>query len=1838
MDCIRLRGAKQNNLKNVDVDIPLGKLTVVTGLSGAGKSSLVFETLHAEGQRRYVETFSSYTRQFMELLDAPEIDEVENIRPSIAIQQSNTVRTSRSTVGTMTELCDFFKVWFAQEAHLHDPATGEIIVDNHPQQIFEQVHARHPSAKVLVCFSLPLSQKKNFWKVAQEGLSSQGYTRALIEGKPVRISELGAKDVAHLQELVVIQDRLAIETKSRARFLEAARVALRFGNSRMLVQAEDGSFAEWFTSGLVSPATGETYRAAMPALFSFNSPLGACPKCRGFGRVIEIDDRLIIPNVKLSIADGAIRPFQGKVYSESLRDLERLAKKHKIRLDVPWEDLTAREIDFVMNGQPDYDENGSYQTQWYGVRRFFSWLESNLYKMHVRVFLSKYRNYVTCPSCGGTRLQEESLLWKWRGYRLPDLYQMPVNELLPLLESFRDKESSSAHAQGADLLASIILRLRYLHEVGLGYLTLDRTSRTLSGGETQRVSLTSCLGTSLVDTLFVLDEPSIGLHARDMDQLIHLLKSLAQKGNTVVVVEHDEAIMRAADHLIEVGPEPGKKGGHITHAGSLKKMLTNPQSITGKYLSGNAVMGDLAPLRKKKKISARDPHIHISKASKHNISNLSVRVPLRQWVCLSGVSGSGKSTFLDQILYQGVQAHMGLAVEDRADMDELEIDLPLQSVNLVDQSPLTKTPRSNPALYVEVWNPIRELFAKTEMARSAGMVASDFSFNGGNGRCDHCQGLGYEKIEMQFLPDVYVTCPVCDGKRFKPEVLAVQWEGRSIDDILRLTIHEAVQVFAGQAKIATALQALEQVGLGYIAVGQPLNTLSGGESQRLKLVKYLSRFQKTEEHTLLLLDEPTTGLHRHDVKKLLDVFRQLVEAGHSLVVIEHQMDVLAHADWIIEMGPGAGNEGGKVVAEGTPAMIAGKKTETARYLQEYFADHDHLSLAAEEPSLYKTKSELAPRSLQVLGAREHNLKNISLEIPHRSFTVITGVSGSGKSTLAFDIIFAEGQRRFMESMSAYTRQFVEQLTKPDLDQLTGIPPTVAIEQRVNRGTKKSTVGTITEVAQYLRLLFARIGVQYNPATNNRVVTQTQSEIFRQVEAFLSRASGKKSFRLCAPLFRSKKGHHEPVANWARDHGYEYLRCDGKFVPLDKFTRLSRYEEHDIDLVVCELRADASKATIKNQVELALKQGKGICYLYAEDMPPQYYSMHRVDPQTGESFAELDPKDFSWNSPRGWCPTCRGYGELYDWMNDHEDYDLTVDDEEHGSECPTCHGARIKEQSQHVFVFDQEGERHSFSDLLSAAPQKLMAVMENLQLSKREKTIVKDIVKQIASRIQFMDTVGLSYLAMNRSTSTLSGGEAQRIRLSAQLGSNLCGVLYVLDEPSIGLHEVDNERLINSLLALKKRGNSVLVVEHDEIMMRKADHIIDIGPDAGEFGGEVLATGKLSAIKKNKKSYTGQFLKKGIVHPSRGMYRPLPPAYSARRKEQEWLVLKDASLRNLKGGTLYLPMQRLSVVCGISGAGKSTLIRELFQTCLRKAIDEKTSKLLAKDLTVSSWREAGFSEFINGHLVQKVIEVDQSPIGKTIRSCPATYIGAFDIIRDYFAILPESKVQGYGAGTFSFNTKGGRCETCKGNGKIKLEMNFLPDTFVDCEDCQGARYGAELNDIRWNGKNIGEVLAMSFAEAAEFFHFHDKLQQMMNLMCETGLSYLRLGQSSPTLSGGEAQRLKLVSELIKGLPAWQERKRATQNHNVYILEEPTIGLHLRDCERLIAILHRLVDQGHTVIVIEHHTDIIKEADYLVEVGPVGGEAGGHILYQGELAGIHAVKESPTRPFLQLGKAK
>jgi excinuclease ABC subunit A len=1553
--------------------------------------------------------------------------------------------------------------------------------------------------------------------------------------------------------------------------------------------------------------------------------VGACPECRGFGRVIGLDWNKIIPNPALTLAEGAIAPFQGNVYGESQKDLVRACRKAAIPLDVPWKKLSAAHRKIVENGEAGYVQ-GEYDSKWYGIRGFFRWLEGTTYKMHVRVFLSRWRAYESCPKCQGRRFREESLFWRWQGKSLPELYASPVSDLRTLLAPLAPKDSRhpADHA-----LEAILARLGYLEAVGLGYLALDRLSRTLSGGEVQRVNLTSCLGACLADTVFVLDEPSVGMHARDLSRMVGILRSLVDQGNTVVVVEHDESVMRAADWLIEIGPRPGAEGGHLLYQGVPKGILKIKDSATGNWLSGRRVSEPRTP----RPIGDTTPRLRVSGATVNNLRDFSCSIPLGRLVGLCGVSGSGKSTLLHQVIGRR-DPESG---DEAKELKWVKFDKEPAEVALVDQSPATRTPRSNPALYVGAWDAIRTLLGNSAEAKAAGLTPSHFSFNAGEGRCERCGGAGWETVEMQFVSDVALPCPSCNGKRFRDEVLSFHYDGKSVGDLLAMSVTEARKFLGERTPASTQLACLEEVGLGYLSMGQPLTTLSGGEAQRLKLVRYLSKIDARKPGALLLLDEPTTGLHREDVARLIGLLHRLTEAGHSLIVVEHHLDVLKSCDWILEMGPEAGPAGGHLVAEGTPAEVAKAGTVTGRFL----AQGDDAFASAST-----TASKPRPTSISLRGAREHNLKDVSLEIPHGSLTVMTGVSGSGKSSLAFDILFAEGQRRFLECVSAYARQFVEQLPKPDIDSLTGLPPTVAIEQRVTRGSAKSTVATVTEVAQYLRVLFARAGVLHSPTTGEPLEEMTEDAVVRLV-AKKAKSLKKGSLLVAAPLVRSRKGHHRPLAEWAETKGLRLLRCDGKMLKVEGFEGLDRYSEHDVDAVFGEIRADglislpdeteeSGEKALRTLVRQVLAAGKNACVLLGADgHQVAYLSTSRSDPATGESFPEVDPKHLSWNSPRGWCPDCRGHGlEVTTFSSDEEESinENAIADRVGEEVCPTCHGERLGPIGRSVKLAGPKGRSLSLPGLLRLQPDESLAFLSGLKLEAREKAIVGALLPEIGARLRFLDSVGLGYLALDRGADTLSGGEAQRIRLAAQLGSTLSGALYVLDEPSIGLHPRDNDRLIGSLKDLRDRGNTVLVVEHDEDTMRAADLVVDMGPGAGVHGGTIVAQGTAAALEKRADSVTGRFLKEAIPHPLRGARRPI----AGKGAPAEWVRLKNAALRNLKGFDVQIPVGRLTVVCGVSGAGKSTLVTDLLAPAIRAAVSKKKDGLTGKEAmaVVSYQGKPAFTTLSGLKGFRQLVVVDQEPIGKTPRSTPATYIGAWDLIRERLASLPEAAIRGHAAGFFSFNTSGGRCEACSGAGRIKLEMSFLPDTYVPCEECAGTRYGSAAKAIRWNGKSAADLLAMTFEEAAAFLSFDAKLGDLCGLMVKTGLGYLTLGQSSPTLSGGEAQRLKLVSELAQGLPTFRERSRGEIRPNFYILEEPTIGLHQSDCRRLIELLHALVDQGHTVVVIEHHPDVIAEADWVLEIGPEGGNAGGELVHAGDPESLAKQKKSPTAPSLRL----
>ncbi len=954
-DSIIVRGARVNNLKNVSFSIPVEKMTVVTGVSGSGKSSLAFDTIYAEGQRRYVESLSAYARQFLERMDKPDVDEVLGIPPAIAIRQKNSTRNPRSTVGTQTEVYDYLRLLYARVGTTFCRVCGREVHKDSPESSAQEVLETLPEgARFYVLFPAEAglrveengagkSSSKSKKKTAKQttsaafdrravtahvmSLMQRGFTRLLVEGRTLELRTPDDYTRADFAGVYVLVDRLVARADVRERLVDSFETCFIEGHGSSLIQTADAEPRSLkFSERFECKYDGTVYAQPEPRLFSFNNPFGACPTCQGFGNTIGLDLDLVIPNPQLSLADGAVEPWTKPQYDWARAELRRFARQERIPLDVPFQELTRQQQKAVVDGK-----NG-----WSGVRGFFEWLETKKYKLHVRVFLAKYRGYTRCPDCGGGRLRQEARDVLVGGRTLPQVCALSIKDAEVFFDSLELTPEQSAIAD--KVLFEIRRRLKFLVDVGLDYLTLDRLASTLSGGEAQRIQLATNLGSSLVGALYVLDEPSIGLHPRDSERLIKLLHNLRDIGNTVLVVEHDEEMMRAADHILDIGPAAGELGGKVVYEGDFEGLLKSGATLTGKYLRGESEIKE-----PKQRRAAKKKRIGVRGATEHNLKDVDVDIPLEMLVCVTGVSGSGKSTLVHDVIFAGMKKQRGEWQGSVGAFRELTGTQNVDDVVLVDQSPIGRTPRSNPVTYIKVYDAIREVFSQTRDAQSKGFDPSHFSFNVPGGRCEVCEGDGTVTVEMQFLADVELVCEECKGTRFKPQVLDVRYRGKNINDVLSMTVREAMSFFRDTAKIANRLRVLDDVGLGYLRLGQSATTLSGGEAQRVKLASYLSK--KTAARTLYIFDEPTTGLHFDDINKLLAAFRTLVEAGGSLLVIEHNLDVIKTADYIIDLGPEGGDKGGALVATGTPEEIMrAPNSHTGRFLKSHLArSNGHLA-------------------------------------------------------------------------------------------------------------------------------------------------------------------------------------------------------------------------------------------------------------------------------------------------------------------------------------------------------------------------------------------------------------------------------------------------------------------------------------------------------------------------------------------------------------------------------------------------------------------------------------------------------------------------------------------------------------------------------------------------------------------------------------------------------------------------------------------------------------------------------------------------------------------------------
>ncbi|HEY8078550.1 MAG TPA: excinuclease ABC subunit UvrA, partial [Labilithrix sp.] len=1147
---IRLRGATTHNLRDVDLDLAPGELVALTGPSGSGKSSLALDTLYAEGQRRFVESFSPYARQFLERLERPPVRALEPVAATVAVDRRAPVKSSRSTLATLTDMEPYLAALFACEAVPTCPDCGKGATETSASDAAKRAVESFGERRAIVSYALRVQSAEAYLDV-RETLVKDGYRRLVVGGSvrdidEVKPSEAGRPDVP----VEVVVDRLEVRARDVRRLQQAIETAWDRGGGRAELRAADampkdagplfaakGPQHVAITRGLVCPECARAFEPPRPGLFSYNSPLGACADCRGFGRIISVDWDKVIPDRSKSIEDGAIRAWSGRSSEWERGVLEKFARKKKIPLDVPWDKLTKEQRGLVVDGEGTWD-GGKYP----GIAAWFKWLESRTYKMHVRVFLARYREYVPCTICRGARLNATARTYLVGGIDLGAWHGLTVGDARARLDAVKPNTP-----QGKRVAQELASRLAYLDAVGLSYLTLDRQARTLSGGEAQRASLTTALGASLTGTLFVLDEPTVGLHASDVPKLAGAMRELAQAGNTVLVIEHDRAVVERADRVVEMGPGAGRNGGRVLFGGTPAE-LASSATPTGKAWRATKQTSE-----KRRRASGA---ITIENARENNLAIDDVEIPLGVLCAITGPSGSGKSTLAEDVIYRAVARACGEAVAKPGAFASMRGHEKLKGAVLVDQSPLGRTARGNAATYTKAWDRIRARFAAEPEAIRRGLGPSSFSFNvQGKGRCEACSGEGWETVEMQFLADVMLLCPVCQGKRFDGEVLAVKHEGFDVAQVLAMTAEQALRDLAHVEDplridyvLARALEPLAEVGLGYLPLGQPLSTLSGGEAQRLKLARALA---SGGENVLFVVDEPSAGLHAEDAVHVVRALRSLVDGGGSVVMVEHDLAVVREADWVIDLGPGGGPDGGRVVAAGTPEAIANGDSKTGIALRA----SEHERAPAREP-----RAE-APLAIAVHHAREHNLKDVSCKLPHGKLCVVTGPSGSGKSSLAFDVVFAEGQRRFMETLTPYARQFLPTLPRPDVDLVTGVPPSIALEQRTSRGGANSTVATVTEIAHYLRLLYAKVGELFCPDCGSRVAPSSPDELFARLRAM----PGKRT--LYAPAVRARKGTYLDLFTAASRAGLKSARVDGAIVAVDPPPRLTKAKEHTIDLIV-----------------------------------------------------------------------------------------------------------------------------------------------------------------------------------------------------------------------------------------------------------------------------------------------------------------------------------------------------------------------------------------------------------------------------------------------------------------------------------------------------------------------------------------------------------------------------------------------------------------------------------------------------------------------------------------------
>lgn len=1608
---IKIIKASENNLKNISLEIPKNKLVVVTGVSGSGKSSLVYDVIYREAENRYLGTFSSHARQFMSKMKKPGVERIEGLSPAIAVNQKTVTRNPRSTVGTITGIYDYLRLLFARLGKSEFP---------------------DPDFKI---------------------------------------------------------DR---------------------------------------------------------NLFSFNAPAGACSRCKGLGVEDRIDPNLIVADQNKSLRQGAFvitAPNGYIIYSQVTMDvLDEVCRAEGFNVDIPWKDLTPEQKHIVFFGSnkieiPFGKHTLESRMKWSGITA--KPRDTGFYKGVIPVMaeiLKRDRNknilrFVRtekCSACQGQRLNENALSVRFYEKNIAELSAMSALELGEFLKQI--SLSGDDKLVATPLIEEITKRIDLLGKLGAGYLSMSRESTTLSGGESQRLRLATQLTSNLRGVLYIFDEPSIGLHPTENQKMLEVLLSLRDNGNTVIVVEHDDEYVKYADHVIDIGPKAGLNGGEVlvNSSGAALADLTIQTSITLDYVLGKEKFS----IAKTEAIT--HDKISILGASENNLKNIDVSFLLNAFNVVTGVSGAGKSTLTETILARFLKQKLHGATEFPGAHAKITGWEKIKKVVMIDQDPIGKTPRSNPATYTNLSDHIRDLFAALPESKSRGWKKGRFSFNVSGGRCDLCQGAGFQQVGMHFLGDVEIVCDACNGKRFNTETLEVKFQNKNMYDILELSVCEAVDFFNDQPKIFRIVKVLEDLGLGYLKLGQRSTTLSGGEAQRVKLATELSR--PASMHTLYILDEPTIGLHNADVKVLLKSLHELVHQDNTVIVIEHHQGVVAAANHVIDLGPGSGKNGGKRIFEGSPEqLMLSKDSLTGKALQAFLSDSGSVIQK-------KLASNTLPDSINFKGITTNNLKNIDVEIPINKITVITGVSGSGKSSLAFDTVYAEGRNRFLESFSPYVRSQIGMQAKADFDEVKGITPVIAISRQDMNTGSRSTVGTMTGIYDLYRLLYARIGL------SDSETEKPWSSLFsfNHQHGACSRCDGLGENTVCDP--------EKLISNPDLPLGDGAMKGNkwGKFYgdPFGQYI-------HTLHAAGQRLNLDFSKPW-----EDLLQEEQNIAMYGTGDESYEITWKYKRGKREGEhnfkgkweGFVNLVNEEYSRKHADR-----RGDSMMVIMKNEA---------------CPTCHGARLKVTALAFRVLGK-----NISELSDLSIEKAIRFFTDFEKAIHDENTIhisKQLRSEVLQKLSYLSDLGLGYLRISRNAPTLSGGETQRVRLASQLGNGLTDVTYVLDEPTVGLHSRDTAKLMKIVRQLCDSGNTVLIVEHDKDVMLAADHLIELGPGAGEQGGELVATGTAEQIIQNPKSVTGKYLTEANV--------PSTKVSNQRFPSTKVLSIKSAHAHNLKNIDVDIPLAKMVALSGVSGSGKSTLMFDVLAA------------------SAKAGQAVGCEKIVELENFEQIIEVTQQPISTSQVSNAMTFTGMFDSIRDLFSKTGEAKSQKLKKAHFSFNTKGGRCEKCMGQGKIRISLDFVSDVWVSCDECKGQRYLPTVLKCKLNEKNIFEVLEMTVIEAGSFFNDEQKIHSALSILQDVGLGYLKLGQSTNTLSGGELQRLKLAKELIHTAPG----------KNLYLFDEPTTGLHFRDVEVLIKLFKKLVNAGHTLLITEHNQDIISHSDWIIELGPEGGENGGELV--------------------------